>query len=250
MPILRERPWYADNNAQRLTSFGLILIAVIAIFDAVLIPDLGLGFLYFIPLCIAAAFMSTWQIAVVAAICAIFAGAFSHLESDPARVSRCLIGFVAFVFVAIVIRRITVVNRSASRHLNNLEREVSLRHRAQEQLEILINSSPASIVALSQEGQIVLANKSAHELLSVDPGGLIGQPIGIYLPRLAEVRGTDRPPSTIECRAIRANGDPVLVWVAISTFISTAGSTTAAIFIGKAKTELRADEGNKQVPAD
>jgi two-component system, LuxR family, sensor kinase FixL len=241
MPILRERPWYADGNAQRLTSFGLVLIAVIAIFDSVLIPDLGLGFLYFIPLCIAAAFMSSWQIVVVAAICAMFGGAFSHLQTDPERVSRCLISFGAFVFVAIVIRRIAVVNRSASRHLNDLEQEVSLRHRAQEQLEILINSSPAAVVALSPEGQIVLANKSAHDLLAVEPGGLIGQSIGTYLPPLAQVRGTE-PPATIECRAIRANGDPLLVWVALSTFTSAAGSTTAAIFMDKAKAALTAGD--------
>src|SRR3954465_1091436 len=126
MSILRKRPWYADSNAPRLTSVGLVLIAVVATLDSVIIPDLGFAFLYLIPLCIAAAFMSKWQIVLVAAICATFAAHFSNFSTNPEQLARWFSSFIAYVFVALIIRQIAIVNRAASRHLDDLEQEISL----------------------------------------------------------------------------------------------------------------------------
>jgi two-component system, LuxR family, sensor kinase FixL len=241
MQMLHEHPWYADGNAQRLTSFAFVLIAVIAAIDSVLIPDVGLGFLYFIPLCVAAAFMSRWQILIVATICTIFSEAFSSFPAGPDRIPRVFFGFLSYTFVAVMIREMAVFSRAASRRLNEIEQEVSLRHRAEEQLEMLINSSPAGIVAVSADGKIVVSNEAAHQMFAVAPGGLTGQPIATFLPMLDHMEVT-QPRATIQCRCLRSNGESFAAFVAVSTFTSAAGLTTAAIFVDGAKAPPSIDE--------
>jgi PAS domain S-box-containing protein len=228
MQMLREHPWYADGNAQRLTSFAFVLIAVIAAVDSVLILDVGFGFLYFIPLCVAAAFLSRWQILIVAAICTAFTEGFASFQDGPERIPRVVSAFLAYTFVAFVMRKVTVFSRVASRRLNELEQEVSLWHRAEEQLEMLINSSSAGIVTISPDGIIMVSNEAVHQLFGVAPGGLSGQPLGTFLPSLAQMRNMDSR-ATVTCRAIRADGTTFMAVVALSKFTSATGSATAAI---------------------
>ncbi len=237
MRILREHPWYAEANGQRLTSLALALIAVIAVLDALLIPDLGLGFLYFIPIFVAAAFMSHWwQILVISGICSAFAEGFSSFEAGPDRIARVALGFLSYVFVAVMSRRLAVFSRAAARRLSQLEEEASLHHKAEEQLEMLINSSPAAIVAMSPEGNITLSNKAAHELFGVEPGGLTGLPIKSFLPTL-EGLGSAESNSIIRCSGRRANGDDFPAFIALSRFKSAVNSTVAVIIVDAGKTE-------------
>lgn len=245
MQMLRERPWYAAGNEQRLTLFALAVIAVIAALDSVVIPNLGFGFLYLIPLCLAAVFMSPWQIVVVSGVCTAFVEGFSRLPAGAERIPRVIFGFLGFTFVALMIREMAAYRRTASRHLGELEQEVSLRHRAEEQLELLINSSPAAVVAVLPDGRIGLANRAAHQLLGVEPGALTAQPIATFLPELNLVQATGTG-ATIECRAVRASGESFVALVALSTFTSAAGSTTAAIFLDEAGTQRNFPELGRQ----
>jgi len=242
MQLLREHPWYADRNAQRLTSLALLTIAVIAALDAVVVQDVGLGLLYFIPVFVAAAFMSRWwQIVLVSAICAAFVDAFSGFEEGPARVAHVLLAFFSYAFVGFVSRRLAVFSRAAARRLNQLEEEVSSRHQAEERLEMLINSSPAAIVAASPEGNIVFSNKAAHELFGVEPGGLTGQPIATFLPLLDRI-GSTALPATVQCSGLRANGDDFPALVLLATFTSTVSPTIAAIVVDARKVPSQAEK--------
>jgi PAS domain-containing protein len=245
MQILSERPWYASGNAPRLTSLAFALIAVIAIVDAAVVPYFGFGVLYLIPLSVAAVFLSRLQILIVAAICAAFSEYFSGLPADFAdeRVLRIVFSFTAYVFVAVMVREMSAHRRAATLHLDELEREVSVRHEKQEELEIFINSSSAAIVALSPEGNILRANKSAHDMFAVDPGGLIGHPVETYLPQLAQIRELVHQKMPIECRGVRANGEDFAVTVALSTFTAVAGPRTAVIFVYSPKTSPVSEEG-------
>ncbi len=234
MRILREHPWYADANAPRLTSLALVLIAVIAVLDAVLIPDLGFAFLYFIPIFVAAAFMSHWwQIFIISAICSAFAEGFSSFEAGPDRIVRVALAFLSYIFVAVMSRKLAVFSRAASRQLSQFAEEASLHHQAEEQLEMLINSSPAAIVTMSPEGKITLSNKAAHELFGVEPGGLTGLPIKNFLPTF-EGMSADSP-SVIQCPGRRASGDAFPALVALSRFTSPVNSTIAAIIVDAGK---------------
>jgi PAS domain S-box-containing protein len=243
MQMLREHPWYADGNSQRLTSLAFVLIAVIAAVDSVLILDVGLGFLYFIPLCVAAAFLSRWQVLILATICTAFTEAFSSFPAGPERIPRIVFSFLGYTLVALVIRELAVFTRAASRRLNELEQEVSLRHRTEEQLEMLINSSSAGIMTVSPDGSIVVSNKAAHQLFGVAPGGLSGQPIGAFLPSLTEIHDIDSR-ATVTCQATRTDGTTFLAVVALSKFTGATGSATAAIVLERAEVLREAEEAN------
>src|SRR5579883_1544309 len=55
---------------------------------------------------------------------------------------------------------------------------------SQEQLRILVETSPAAIVTIDENGFIELANQAANQLLGPPEGSLIGQPVAGYLPDL------------------------------------------------------------------
>src|SRR6266496_500749 len=140
MQMLREHPWYAEGNSQRLTSLAFVLVAIIAAVDSVLVIDVGFGFLYLIPLGIAAAFLSRWQIVILSVICTAFAEAFavafSTLPHVAGRIPRIVFSLVGYTFVTIVIRELVAVGRAASRRMSDLEEEASSRHGIEEQLEL------------------------------------------------------------------------------------------------------------------
>jgi PAS domain S-box-containing protein len=230
MRLIREHPWYAEANAQPLTTLAIALIAVIAVIDWAVVTNVGLGFLYLFPLVIAAAFLSRLQLLVLTAICTALREAFSNLPAGAQRLPRVALVFLGFTFTALLVREMVVNRRASTRYLRELEHEVSLRSKAEEQLEILINSSPAGIVTVSPDGKIVLSNQAAHQVFGVGPGGLSGQPIALFLPLLEQVHGMQAR-TAMECRGRRANGEAFLAHLWLSTFTSAAGLCMAAIVL-------------------
>jgi two-component system sensor kinase FixL len=234
MQFIRESPWYAEANRERLLATAALLIVVIGVVDWATVRSLGLGFLYFFPIVLASGFLSRWQIVVVALVCAVWREAFSYLPAGPERLPRVAFVFLAFVFVGFFVREMVIYRRAALQHLQELEREVGLRQRAEQQLDVLINSSPAGIVTVSPEGKIVISNEAAHQIFGVPPGALPGQPVGSFLPLLAQVQGTQAPfdyRTALECRGRRANGEAFLAHVWLSTFASATGPAMAAIVL-------------------
>jgi PAS domain-containing protein len=55
---------------------------------------------------------------------------------------------------------------------------------AEEQLQMLVDSSPAAIVTVGSYGEILLANDAAQELFNAGVEDLRGKPIGSYIPAL------------------------------------------------------------------
>jgi two-component system, LuxR family, sensor kinase FixL len=55
---------------------------------------------------------------------------------------------------------------------------------AQEGLRILVETSPAAIVTVNDQGFIELANRAAADLLLPRDGSLVGHPIAAFLPEL------------------------------------------------------------------
>src|SRR5579862_5876180 len=85
MPQL-ERVWEERNRAPVLLISGAI-IAVVAVVDWWTKPYVSLGFLYLFPIMLAAAFLPRWFVAVLGAVCAVLAEAFSSLEQSAVRLS-------------------------------------------------------------------------------------------------------------------------------------------------------------------
>jgi PAS domain S-box-containing protein len=113
--------------------------------------------------------------------------------------------------------------------------EVRARAEAEEQLKILIESSPAAVFTTSAEGAILLANEAAHRLFAVTAGGLAGQSIHRFLPSLSNVRAPDEKRAAfrtaMQCRGRRANGEVFLADMWFSTYRTSAGPRLAAMVV-------------------
>jgi PAS domain S-box-containing protein len=69
---------------------------------------------------------------------------------------------------------------------------VESRRDAEQQLKVLIESSPAAILTVDSAGKILMANQAAHSLLGFEPETLPGKPIGTFLPPLASLPHGDQ----------------------------------------------------------
>lgn len=205
MGFFKEKPWYAAGNSQRVTSVCFVVIAVIAITDAILLPPVGLGMLYLIPLAVAAVFASRWQIIILAAICSAFWEAFSNLPAGPERIARLIFIFISYSFVAVLINRIAVHGRAATRRYKEVESDIPELQQSQYRTELLLNSVPVAILTVSGEGTIAECNRAAHELFAVGLGGMPGQPVVAFIPDFDQLsKNRNGAPATSILR--QANG--------------------------------------------
>ena len=205
MPVIKGNRWFADENSQRVTLACFVAIAAIAFVDAVFVLPLGFGLLYLIPLCIAAAFVSRWQAIVLVAICTAFWEAFSNLPGETERFVRAGFVFVGYSFVTILVNRLAVHGRAASRRLHELDDDLSILRRSQQEVEFLFNATPVAIFTVSADGKIVQCNRAAHELFAVALGGLPGQAVNTFIPEFEQL-GMKHADGWHRCDARQADG--------------------------------------------
>ncbi len=159
--------------------------------------DFSLGVLYAIPVLIASAALNRWQIVVFALLAALartpFTPAASHLEAFL----KFLMASIAYTGVGLLVVEMSNNRRRVLEHFARLKLEQDRRRRAEEQLRTLADSSPAAIVTLNAESQVLAANRAAHEMLGMAPGELIGRRVDHHLPMFANAltvaSANDRP---------------------------------------------------------
>jgi PAS domain S-box-containing protein len=123
-----------------------------------------------------------------------------------------------------------------------LREQARLREAAEQQLRVLIETSPVAILTMDIEGNIKLANQAAHEMLGLSHDSLSGQHVGRYLPLLASVPPADATErvfrTMLECKGRRGNGEvfPAHVW--LSSYTTVSGPMLAAIVLDTSE-ELR-----------
>ena len=212
MRLIKEHPWYSEANEQRLVFVCFFSIAVIAAINAVLLLDLGLAFLYLVPLTIAAAFFSRWQLLPICLICALFAVGLSHEPIEVERMPRATVIFASYVFVGFIVRNLVVNRRAEARRLLEVEGELSRQHDADVQSQLILNSVPVGILMVSTGGDILSCNRAAHEILGVGMGGLVGQSMNTFVPASAATHDSQFRQG--KCMVTKANGDQseVLIW--------------------------------------
>ncbi len=234
MVWLRQTPWYAEGNRNRVLIAGTVALLIAALIDKFLTPIFGLGVLYFFPIMLLSAFLARWQIVLLACLGAVLREVFWPFSTGAERWPRIAFAFLVFAFVGLFVSETVAYRRAARQHVAELERQIALRHRAEEELQVLINSSPAGIMTISSEGQIVMSNEAAHQIFGVGPGGLTGKPISEFLPLLGQVQRSQSPftyRTALECRGTRASGEAFLAHIWLSTFTNTAGPAMAAIIL-------------------
>ena len=234
MKLIKFHPWYNDGNSPRLTAIAFVVIAIIAILNALVVPFVGFGYLYLLPLIVAAAFMSRGQIFVLAVICTAFAEGFSKLPEGLERYPRVVFVLTTFLLTSFLVKELVVFQRAAERRLKESESEISELHTAEQELDLLLNSSAIGIMTVSPEGNIVRCNRAAHDVFSVGLGGLAGQSIAQFLP-IEVMSGQNGGP--IECSGRTADGQTFCARVWRSTF-SRAGTDMTTIIVDASQDRL------------
>lgn len=114
--------------------------------------------------------------------------------------------------------------------------EKERRHLAEDQLRMLASSSPAAIVTLDHQANVIFANRAAHELLAIADGeSLVGRRLDDNLPVFAQALslGSSSPAMRITTTswAKRVNGVqfPIVTW--FSTYEDGPQRCLAGIFV-------------------
>lgn len=163
-----------------------LLIGVLVFLEWMLNLDVSLGIFYAFPLALAALALNRWQILCLAIVCAYVRGLFTVQHTQLESVLRFLMATFAYSAVGLLVAEMSRNRRVVMSHYANLKIEQELRRHAQEQLRLLADSSPAAILTLDHNGEVIAANRAAHEILGIAGANtLIGQHIGAYVPTLA-----------------------------------------------------------------
>jgi two-component system, LuxR family, sensor kinase FixL len=231
---------YSEANRRRFLVGAAILIVGIAVVDWQTKPFISIGFLYLFPILLLAGFLPRWQMILVALVCAVLQELFSELPSSEA-IYRLLMASAGFIGTGLFVSEIIRNRQLALDHLAEVEKQVALRKEIEEQLQVLVESSPVAIVTIDSTGAILLANEASQTLLA--PGGesIVGQSIGKFLPALqsaVQTHSSHQFRTELRCRGKRNSGEVFLAAVWFSTYATAKGPRLAALIVDLSE-ELR-----------
>lgn len=223
-----------------------VMIAIIALIDWWVVGEIPLGFLYLAPMLIVGGALGPWQISAIAALCTFLAEIFDDLPWKlRTGLSRDVLYFAAFLGAGLFVREVNRNRRVALEHLHEIERQMAARREAEEQLSILIESSPAAIVTTDAYGSVLMANEAAHRLLALPQGELPGKTIHRYLPSLRNISRHEASQqyfrSVMQARGQRDDGETFLADICFSTYHTNAGSRLTAMVLDNSE-EFRTHE--------
>ena len=223
-----------------------VLIAGIALIDWCVIGQIPLGFLYLAPMLMVGSVEDWAGIVVASIVCTLLAERFSDLEWNlRTGVSRDVLYFAAFLGAGLFVREVSRSRRAAAENLHEIERERDARRDAEEQLQILVESSPVAIVTADATGTVLMANGAAHRMLGVVQGGLPGRLIQKYLPALTNITMEDASlqllRAVMQARGLREDGEAFLADICFSTYQTSAGTRLAAMVLDISE-DIRAHE--------
>jgi two-component system, LuxR family, sensor kinase FixL len=243
MPFFSMFMWGKRRSSRLIAA---LMIGLIAVVDSHTAAEIPLGFLYLIPMLVVGASLARWEIAAVACICAWLAEAFDAFRWGPnTGLPRDLLYFAAFFAMGLFMHEVTRSRKQSARHMRQLEAEMTARRDAEEQLKVLVDSSPAAIITTSSNGCVLLANDAAERLFGLEAGKLPGRPIREFLPSLINVPSVDSGRqafrTAMQCRGRKADGEVFQADVWFSTYRTSAGPRLAAMVLDTSE-DLRIHE--------
>ncbi len=226
-----------------------LMVAAIAFADWRVQSQIPLGFLYLFPMLLVGSSLSRVQVMAAAALCTFFTEAFDSFPWTPAiGLPRDVLIFAAFAGMGMLVCELMRGKQAAVKYLEQIENESRARKAAEEQLKVLIESSPIAIFTADSKGRVLLANEAIHRLLGVKPDMLPGGSIHEYLPALMTVPepgDENRSFRTVmQCRGRREDGDAFLADVWFSTYRTSAGARLAAMVIDTSEDLRTREESN------
>ena len=224
---------FAPANRTRLLIVAVVLGCAIAALDWATKPYFSVGFLYLFPVIIVGGYLSRSKIIGVALLCALLQELFSNLPESEA-VVRLVFSSAGLIGTGLLVSELLLNRRMILQHVEELNQESKRREDAEEQLQMLVESSPAAILTVDFRGKILLANEAAQQLLSPNRKTLRDDMIVAYLPTLQTV--LDGNPSrsfrtTLQCKGLRSTGEAFLAGVWFSTYGTLTGVRLAAVIV-------------------
>jgi PAS domain S-box-containing protein len=237
---------YLQGSTRAVLARAGVLIAIIALVDWRVDLNISFGFLYLFPLLLVGTALSRWQIVLTALFCTLLSDLFDPFAFTLAiALPQDILVFTSLAGTGLFAYEVTRSRRREAENLRRVEREVAARREAEEQLEFLIDSSPAAILTMTASGGILLANAAAHRLFGVTGAELPGRNISRYIPALGCVPSIEQTRQTfrteMQCRGEREHGDVFLANVFFSTYKTASGARLAALVVD-ASEELRERE--------
>ena len=227
------------------TALAAALVLAIALIDWRVEANIAFGFLYLVPMILVGTVMPLWGIVATALICTVLADVFDPFAFTlSVGLPEDVLVFIALAGTGLYSREISRSRDREKKHLSMVQREAAGRRIAEEQLEFLIESSPAAILMMDSRYLILRANPSAHRLFGTEGDALSGKDVRSYIPALArvELSGAAQIYRTeMQCRGLRNDGEGFLANVFFSTYDTPLGPRLAALVLD-ASDELRARE--------
>jgi len=224
-----------------------LLIAAIAVTDWQVEFNATLGFLYLFPLVLLGTVLGWWQVVLVAAFCTFLSDRLDPFPIDL-ELARDLLIFLTLATTGLLSLAVTRGYRREVESLARLQKEAAARRAAEEQLEFLVQSSPAAVLTMTADGEVLLANPAAHRLLQVPEGSLRGRNIARYVPALGSVPSIDETEkifrTEMQTRGQRETGEVFLADVFFSTYHTAAGPRLAALLIDDSEGLREREEQN------
>jgi PAS domain S-box-containing protein len=161
---------------------------------------------------------------------------------------RDILYFAAFFCMGLFVYEVGRSRRLAEAHVEEIEKQSEARREAEEQLKVLVDSSPLAVFATNAEGIVLMANEAASRLFGLLEGTLPGRSIRAYLPALLNVpprkeRGQSFR-TVMQCRGRREDGEVFLADIWFSTYQTTAGSRLAAMVMDTSEDLRSREESN------
>lgn len=223
-----------------------VLILVVAVVDRLVIAEIPLGFLYLVPMLMVGSVGGRTSIGATAVVCTVLTELFGDLAWNlRTGISRDLLYLAAFLGAGLFIREVNKSRRVALENLHAIEAERDARREAEQQLKILIESSPLAIVTADSEGRVLMANEATQRMLGVPLGEISGRSIYKYLPALTNISMHDSAQqhlcAVMQARGQREDGEAFLADICFSTYKTSAGTRLAAMVLDGSD-DLRAHE--------
>jgi two-component system sensor kinase FixL len=237
---------YSESRRLTVSAIAGVLTASIAWVDWQFF-DVSIGFLYLFPVLLAASALNTWQILLMAVLCGFLREAFDPVRFAPGAPERLAVVTAGFAMTGFFVAELNQRRRNLADHLAERERHIRLRQEAEQQVRILIETSPLAILTLDHSGRVALANESARDLFGFEDQSMQGSDVAPYLPILYRMLKNPRPAANlrtnVECKAQRRNGEVFLAHVWLSTYHTLQGPGLAAV-VWDASENLRDREGS------
>jgi PAS domain S-box-containing protein len=153
--------------------------------------------------------------------------------------------FAAFFGAGLFICEVNRNRRVVQRHVEEIEHQSEARREAEQQLRVLIDSSPAAIIMCDAAGAVLMANEAAHRMLALEAGTLAGQSIHTYFPSLVNISRQSNPArfyrTMMQSRGQRSDGEVFHAEICFSTYPAFDGTRLAALILDTSE-DLRTRE--------